>query len=127
VSSSLPSTVPVDLRVEPIDDVVDDVERSLQTQFDRNTLVRKRRSLGARTGRGTWVRIERRRFDKIGSQGWNGTECAALLEGIAQPRWYRATAWRQPEGEHDRTAVLPVRLGGLGYGPSGPRCRVAVR
>ncbi|MCG3039720.1 hypothetical protein L7D48_03905 [Streptomyces sp. S1A] len=109
--SSAPATAPADLRIEPVDAVLDDVERSLQTRLDWDTLVRKRRSLGARTDRGTWVRIERRRMEKIGSQGWNGTECAAVLEGVAQPRWHRAVVWRQPDGaamwRADETELLP--------------------
>ncbi|MFF4606114.1 hypothetical protein ACFY12_25660 [Streptomyces sp. NPDC001339] len=111
MSSSVSASTSVDLRVEPVDVVLDEVERVLQTQLDRATLVRKRRSLGACTDRGTWVRVERRRFDKIGSQGWNGTECAALLEGVAKPQWHRGAAWRQP-GEAvmwraDETDLLP--------------------
>ncbi|MEE6271195.1 hypothetical protein V2E29_36870 [Streptomyces diastatochromogenes] len=103
--------IPVDLRVESIGDVLDEVERVLQTRLDSGALVRKRRSLGARSDRGTWVRIERRRFDKIGSQGWNGTECAALLEGVAKPQWHRSVAWRQPAEavmwRADETDLLP--------------------
>lgn len=109
--SSMPAAAPADLRIEPVDAVLDDVERSLRTRLDRDTLVRKRRSLGARTDRGTWVRIERRRMERIGSQGWNGTECAAVLEGVAQPRWHRAVVWRQPDGaamwRADETDLLP--------------------
>lgn len=111
--SSLYTNIPVDLRVELVDDVLVEVERVLQTQLDRGTLVRKRRSLGARTDRGTWVRVERRRFDKIGGQGWNGTECAALLEGVAKPQWHRGAAWRQPGDavmwRVDETDLLPGR------------------
>ncbi|MFH8684257.1 hypothetical protein [Streptomyces lydicus] len=103
--------MPADLRVEPVDGVLDEVEHALQVQLDRGTLVRKRRSLGACTDRGTWVRIERRRFDKIGSQGWYGTECAALLEGVAKPQWHRGAAWRQPGDavmwRADETDLLP--------------------
>jgi hypothetical protein len=84
----------VDLRVEPVDEVLDRVERSLQARLDRDAVVRKRRSVGARTDRDTWVRIERRRLDKIGVQGWNGTECAARLRGIAQPAWQGCVVWR---------------------------------
>ncbi|WP_171170668.1 hypothetical protein [Streptomyces sp. I05A-00742] len=109
--SSPSAHAPVDLRIAPIDDVLDQVERALWTQLDRSTLVRKRRSLGARTDRGTWVRVERRGFGRIGGQGWNGTECAALLEGVVKPQWHRGVAWRQP-GEPvmwraDETDLLP--------------------
>ncbi|MFE7464403.1 hypothetical protein ACFU6R_09890 [Streptomyces sp. NPDC057499] len=109
--SSVSAAAAFDLRVEAIDMVFDEVERMLRTRLDRATLVRKRRSLGARTDRGTWVRVERRRFEKIGNQGWNGTECAALLEGVAMPRWWRGTAWRQRDEpvmwRADETDLLP--------------------
>ncbi|PGH48134.1 hypothetical protein [Streptomyces sp. Ru87] len=112
MSSSAPTAAPTDLRTEPIDNVLHEVERSLQTRLDRSTLLRKRRSLGARTDRSTWVRIERRRLEKIGSQGWNGTECAAMLEGVAQPQWHRAVVWRQPDDatmwRADETDLLPA-------------------
>lgn len=109
--SSLPASPHVDLRVGQVDDVLNQVEGSFQTLLDPGTLVRKRRSLGARTARGTWVRIERRRFEKIGSQGWNGTECAALLNGVARPQWHRGTAWREADDavmwRADETDLLP--------------------
>lgn len=111
MSPSLSATAPVDLRVEPVDDILDETERALRTRLDRETLLRKRRSLGARTDRGSWVRIERRPFDRVGGQGWNGTECAALLEGVAMPRWHRGVSWRDPEvavmWRVDETDLLP--------------------
>ena len=101
----------VDLRVQPVDEVLDRVERSLQVHLLPETLVRKRRSVGARTDRDTWVRIERRLLDKIPDQGWNGTECAARLEGIAQPEWRGCVVWRDVNGpmmwRADETALLP--------------------
>lgn len=109
--SSSSAKVRADLRVEPLDGVLDEVERAFRTQLDRGSLVRKRRTLGAPTDRGTWVRVERRRLDKIGSQGWNGTECAALLEGVSKPQWHRGIAWRQPGDavmwRADETDLLP--------------------
>ncbi|MEW2253109.1 hypothetical protein AB0907_38020 [Streptomyces sp. NPDC006975] len=92
---SSPGARAVDLRVEPVDDVLEHVERSLQMQLLRDTVVRKRRSVGARTDRGTWVRAERRSFDRIGAQGWNGTEAAAVLHGVSMPKWYAGLAWRE--------------------------------
>lgn len=91
---STPSARSVDLRVEPVDNVLDHVARSLQVELGRDAVVRKRRSVGARTDRRTWVRIERRGLDRIGVQGWNGTECASRLEGIAQPVWRGCVVWR---------------------------------
>ncbi|GAB2990136.1 hypothetical protein GCM10023080_064930 [Streptomyces pseudoechinosporeus] len=100
-----------DLRVEPIDAVLDRVEQSFQVRLDRDTVVRKRRSVGARTNRDTWVRIERRGLDKIGVQGWNGTECASRLEGIAQPAWHGCVVWRDTDQpvmwRADETDLLP--------------------
>ncbi|QTZ93274.1 hypothetical protein [Streptomyces auratus] len=111
MSSSSSVNASADLRVEPLDGVLNEVERALRTQLDRGSLVRKRRTLGAPTDRGTWVRVERRCFDKIGSQGWNGTECAALLEGVSKPQWHRGAAWRQPGDavmwRADETDLLP--------------------
>ncbi|MEU6086992.1 hypothetical protein ABZ865_09280 [Streptomyces sp. NPDC047085] len=92
---SSPGARAVDLRVEPVDDVLEHVERSLQTQLLRDTVVCKRRSVGARTDRGTWARVERRSFDRIGAQGWNGTEAAAVLHGVSMPKWYAGLAWRE--------------------------------
>ncbi|MFF4258425.1 hypothetical protein ACFY1L_45280 [Streptomyces sp. NPDC001663] len=101
----------VDLRVQPVDGVLDRVEGSLQVRLLTGTLVRKRRSVGARTNRDTWVRIERRLFDKIPDQGWNGTESAARLEGIAQPEWRGCVVWRDTDEpvmwRADETELLP--------------------
>ncbi|PWK65140.1 hypothetical protein BCL76_113127 [Streptomyces sp. CG 926] len=91
---SLPVAAQVDLRRQPVEDVLERAEAALRVKLDRQTLVRKRRSLGGRTERGTWVRIERRGFERIGAQGWNGTEAAAVLQGIAMPEWYQGVAWR---------------------------------
>ncbi|MFC4500457.1 MULTISPECIES: hypothetical protein [Streptomyces] len=101
----------VDLRVQPVDEVLDRVERSLQVRLLPDTVVRKRRSVGARTDRDTWVRIERRLLDKITDQGWNGTESAARLEGIAQPAWHGCVVWRDVDEpvmwRADETGLLP--------------------
>ncbi|MFD7782209.1 hypothetical protein ACFV4Q_03810 [Streptomyces nojiriensis] len=95
MTGSLPIAAQVDLRRQPVDDVLARVEQTLHVRLDRQALVRKRRSLGGRTERGTWVRIERRGFERIGPQGWNGTEAAAVLQGVAMPEWYQGVAWRE--------------------------------
>lgn len=73
--------------------------------------MRKRRSVGARTDRGTWVRIERRDLGRIGVQGWNGTELAARLEGVVQPEWRGCVVWRDAVEpvmwRADETTLLP--------------------
>ncbi|MER6557723.1 hypothetical protein ABT300_08135 [Streptomyces sp. NPDC001027] len=101
----------VDLRVEPVDEVLDRVERSLQVRLALETVVRKRRSVGARTDRDTWVRVERRVLDKISDQGWNGTESATRLKHITQPAWQGCVVWRDPAEpvmwRADETELLP--------------------
>lgn len=84
-----------DLRKEPVEDVLRRVERGLEVGVDRESVVTKRRSIGVRTDRGTWVRIERRLLAKIAAQGQpaNGMEAAELLTGIAKPAWYGALSW----------------------------------
>ncbi|WP_189957908.1 hypothetical protein [Streptomyces alanosinicus] len=102
----------VDLRVQPVDEVLDRVARSLQVRFLPETVVRKRRSVGARTDRDTWVRVERRLLDKVTDQGWNATECAARLEGVAQPAWQGCVVWRDVDDpvmwRADETDLLPA-------------------
>jgi len=93
---TLPVPRAVDLRQESVDGVLDRVERALHVRLDRETVVRKRRTVGARTQRRTWVRIERRALDRIGAQGWNGPESAAVLSGVAMPSWHAGFAWREP-------------------------------
>ncbi|MEU8567891.1 hypothetical protein AB0C51_05900 [Streptomyces pathocidini] len=111
MTPSVSASLAVDLRVQPVDGVLDRVERSFQVRLERDTVVRKRRSLGARTDRDTWVRVERRLLDKIGGQGWNGTECVARLEGIAQPEWHGCIVWRDADEpvmwRADETELLP--------------------
>ncbi|MER7667711.1 phosphotransferase [Kitasatospora sp. NPDC096128] len=100
-----------DLRRVPVDEVLERVETALGTPLDRATVVRKRRSVGVGTGRGTWVRIERRGLDRIGVQGGDGTSSAEALHGIAKPAWLAATAWRDDAEpvvwRADETELLP--------------------
>lgn len=102
----------VDLRKEPVEAVLDRVERSLGVRLAHDTVVRKRRSVGARTDRGTWVRVERRGLARIGVQGGDGTASAEALSGIAKPPWFAGVAWRD-EAEPvmwraDETELLPA-------------------
>ncbi|WP_435599781.1 hypothetical protein [Streptomyces sp. C10-9-1] len=102
----------VDLRREPVEAVLDRVERSLGTRLERESVVRKRRSVGARTDRGTWVRIERRGLDRIGVQGGDGTGSAEALSDVAKPAWFAAVAWRDETDpvmwRADETELLPA-------------------
>ncbi|MGH3871481.1 MAG: hypothetical protein ACRDSR_08215 [Pseudonocardiaceae bacterium] len=101
IATALIRTGTLDLRRRDVESVLARVEGALGTRLDRGGLVRKRRSVGARTGRGTWARIEARRSEKIGGQGWNGTECAAVLVGVSRPRWHAGVSWADPEGRVD--------------------------
>jgi hypothetical protein len=88
------------------------VEHAFGTSLEPETLVRKRRTIGARTDRGTWVRVERRGLERINGQGWNGAEASALLEGVARPEWYECLVWRDRElpvmWRADETSLLPA-------------------
>lgn len=101
----------VDLRVQPVDQALSRVERALGVRFDPETVVRKRRTVGARTHRDTWVRIERRPIAKITGQGWNGAECATALNGVAKPGWFQSVSWADAAGaaawRADETELLP--------------------
>ncbi|WP_406298342.1 hypothetical protein OG948_23195 [Embleya sp. NBC_00888] len=108
-----------DLRTEAIDAVLDRVARGLDTRLDMATMVRKRRSIGSATDRGTWVRIERRSLSRIEGQGWNGIEAAAVLDGVLQPRWIAGMSWRDDEAramwrvdETELVTARPVKPGG---------------
>ncbi|MCX4666541.1 hypothetical protein OG453_07635 [Streptomyces sp. NBC_01381] len=109
--TTTPSGPDIDLRRHAVEELLEQVERRLEVRLDGNTVVLKRRSVGARTDRDTWVRIERRPLAGIDGQGWNGTECAATLEGIAKPHWYSGASWRGPDGtamwRADETELLP--------------------
>lgn len=102
----------VDLRTQPVGEILDHAARSLQVHLLPHTVVRKRRSVGARTDRDTWVRIERRLLDKIPDQGWNGTESATRLKGVAQPSWQGCVVWRDAAApvmwRADETNLLPA-------------------
>ncbi|MEY9840658.1 hypothetical protein [Streptacidiphilus sp. EB103A] len=118
MNSSVSPTSSVDLREVAIADVVGRVERALGVRLDGDAVVLKRRSVGAPSDRGTWVRIERRPCERVGTQGW-GIECAAGLQGVAMPAWYAGLAWRERDGDAmwraDEIGLLPaapLRKGG---------------
>lgn len=119
MASALPQSGAFDLRERDVESTLVRVEGALGTRLDRGALVRKRRSVGARTGRGTWARIEVRRLEKITGQGWNGTECAAVLAGVNRPQWHAGVSWADPEAglmwradETDLVADAPIKPAG---------------
>ncbi|MGN2642380.1 hypothetical protein ACTD5D_40655 [Nocardia takedensis] len=90
-----PAPATTDLRKTETTDLLAEIETRLATRLDASTIVRKRRTIGAATDRGTWVRIEARAYATTARQGQsnNGIEASALLHGIAKPRWHRAVSW----------------------------------
>ncbi|SBW24696.1 aminoglycoside phosphotransferase [Candidatus Protofrankia californiensis] len=85
-----------DLRTDPHDDVLADVEKWLSVQFDRSSAVYGRQGVtaGFRTDQDTWVRIQWRRAWMINGPAWTGAECASVLRGVAKPDLLRSVRWR---------------------------------
>lgn len=110
--------MPQDLRQSTDEDVLARVARAFAT--DLTTEVRKRRTIGCRTGRNTWVRIEARPLEKLDGQGNNGPECAAIIEGVAKPAWHQGMSWLDKEQEvmwrADESQLIeapPIKPGGI--------------
>jgi len=111
-------SAPSDLRLIDCEEVIVSVEEGLGLGLDRVGLVRKRRTLGARSDRGTWVRIEARPRWRVASQGWGGIEAAQVLTGIAKPEWYRSLSWRDADNalwwradETELVTAAPINTG----------------
>ena len=92
---TLPTSQRYDLRRVEVDDVMDRVQKSLQLRLLPEGAVRKRRSIGVATDRGTWVRVECRGLERLDGQGW-GIEAAEALRDVAKPEWYAGIAWFDP-------------------------------
>jgi hypothetical protein len=84
--------MPPDLRKTSTDAVVDRVQQAFSLHFDFGTEVRKRRSIGYRTDRSTWVRIEIRDTARTDGQAW-GVESASVLHGVSMPAWHQGISW----------------------------------
>jgi hypothetical protein len=113
--------VPPDLRRRDNTRVIARTETALAVSLDHGSAITKRRSIGLPSSRGTWVRIEARPYARVLNerQSWNGTEAAALLEGISKPEWLASTSWSDPEhglmwraDETSHIAAPPVRSAG---------------
>lgn len=110
----------MDLRTQSCDDVIAHVERRLSVRLDREAAVVKRRSIGTRTDRYTWVRIEARPWSKLAGQG-GGVECAACLPTtVAKPEWYQGLSWQVRErgllwraDETELVTASPIKPGGV--------------
>lgn len=104
-----PAAVRLDLRRVAVDDVVDTVEKALDTRLHRADGVLKRRSMGFPSDRRTWVRIECRGIERLDGQGW-GLESAAVLSGVPIPQWHAGISWhdqdRQVMWRADETQLI---------------------
>ncbi|WP_200825682.1 hypothetical protein [Kibdelosporangium aridum] len=112
--------MPLDLRTLSNDEIITRVQTALALKFDLATQVSKRRSLGFRTTNDTWVRIEVRALDRIDGQGWNGVECAEVLESVSKPAWHQGIAWIDRNAglawRADETELVldpPIKPGGI--------------
>jgi hypothetical protein len=109
-----------DLRKHRPAEAVARAERALGVQLDSAGEVVKRRTIGAATDRGTWVRVEVRRLEKLGGQGFNGAEAAATVTGVAKPAWLASVAWHDRErgvmwraDETELISAAPIKAGGV--------------
>lgn len=109
----------IDLRNASCDEQLGRVGRVLDTKLDPATEVRKRRSIGFRTDRNTWVRIEARDLARIDGHGW-GTECAAVLAGVSKPTWLQGFSWLDADlgvmwraDETELVTDAPIKPGGI--------------
>ncbi len=111
--------MPLDLRAYPCDDVINRIQKTLQTRFDPASEVRKRRSAGFHTERNTWVRIEVRELTRVDSHGW-GVESASVLHGISMASWHQGVSWIDREqgvmwraDETQYVADRAIKAGGI--------------
>ncbi|HTJ67969.1 MAG TPA: hypothetical protein VL551_10600 [Actinospica sp.] len=93
----LPASQRLDLRTTDVDDVLSRVQSALQLAMTTQTVV-KRRSIGFRSDRGTWVRVECRGLERDGGQGW-GLEAARTIVGVPIPAWRAGVSWLDSERE----------------------------
>jgi hypothetical protein len=94
--TELPAAQRLDLRKVAIDDVLCRVGKSLQLTMSLEGVVKKRRSIGFRSDRGTWVRVECQGLERFDGQGW-GLEVAQTLHQVPVPRWHAGISWLDDE------------------------------
>jgi hypothetical protein len=94
---ALRSIMPLDLRQYDATTELDRVITALDVKPDPATEIRKRRSVGFRTDRNTWVRIEHQSMAQFARRGNDGLQAAMVLEGVTKPAWYQALSWIDQE------------------------------
>lgn len=119
MTPSAPVAPRLDLRTVEVPEVWAEVERALGTPLDRGSARVKRRSIGAATGRGSWVRVEARPVDRLFGQSPDGVEVASRVPGVARPAWLRGFGWDDRErgvvwraDETELVTARTVRAGG---------------
>ncbi|MEY9862141.1 hypothetical protein ABH935_007786 [Catenulispora sp. GAS73] len=95
-TTGAPAHQRLDLRKVEVDDVLDRVQATLALRLDTEGSVRKRRSIGFPSDRGTWVRVDCRGLDRPLDQGW-GTEAASGITGLPMPAWHQGASWLDTE------------------------------
>ena len=104
----LPASQRLDLRTVPVHDVLSRVQSALQLAMTGETVL-KRRSIGFRSDRGTWVRVECRGLERADGQGW-GLEAARSIVGVPIPAWCAGVSWLDLQREvlwrADETALI---------------------
>jgi hypothetical protein len=64
----------------------------LALRLEPGSRVRKRRSVGFRSDRGTWVKVECRGLEWPLDQGW-GIEAVSAIAGLPMPVWHQGGSW----------------------------------
>ncbi|WP_211299109.1 phosphotransferase [Saccharopolyspora erythraea] len=88
-----PGTAVLDLRRDSYTHAVERVEQALRVKLQQDSFVVKRRTVGARSDRGTWVRIEVQPADVFGTRGWGGIASSVQLLGVSRPSWLCSFDW----------------------------------
>lgn len=85
----------IDVRTQPHEDVLQQVERMLGVRLDRSSVVYGSYGTteGFRTDRDTWVRVARRQRWRLNGSAWVGAEAASVLRGVAKPGWFQCVSW----------------------------------
>lgn len=90
----------VDLHAISLDDLFAHAGRLLGTSLDSASMRfggRDNATAGARSDRGTWVRIQQRTITGTAPPArWDAEESAAALAGVRKPAWHRAATWTDP-------------------------------
>jgi hypothetical protein len=93
--------VSLDLREIPHNDILTRVEHVFDLKLDRASVVHGiyGDTEGFRSGRNTWVRVERRHQHRIKSAAWIGLEAASTIPGVPKPAWYQSATWADSDRE----------------------------